>query len=244
MHGFNNSDFAFFNRDKSYPPNQEITETRVNALSAGFKLDFRNYIEDGYFRRRTSEGKSYVILKGSIELSDKKFLKSGIDYTTYKLNANGSINTFSSQDLEFRVMSMYNRGNLPYQSLYALPGNIDILFNDFSFRTLNINEIFGSRIITLNLEHNFKDLLFRALKIPGLMDWDIQLSTFLNAAVSDIGKETSAHLPVSVKTFSHPFYEAGFGLSQVLVPLRIEFAWKLNYRGENNFRIGINTLVF
>ncbi len=239
-----NSDFSFFNRDKLYPSNQEITETRINALVAGFKLDFRNYIEDGYFRRRTSEGKSYIILRGNIEWSGKKFLHSGTDYTSYRLTANGSIRTFSSLNLAMRLTGLYNRGNLPYQSLYTLPGNIDMLFNNFSFRTLNLNEIFGSRILTINLEHNFGDLLFRTLQIPGLMDWDIQLTTFLNTAVSDIGKETSVNLPVSVKTFPHPFYEAGFGLWQILLPLRIEFAWKLNYRGDNNFRVGINTLIF
>jgi len=238
------SEFSFLNRDRNYPPNQVVYDSHVNALTAGFRLDFRNYIEDGYFRRRISEGKSYIIIGGDVELSDKKFLKSGLNYTTYQISASGSINTFSSQQLGYKVMGMYNRGSLHYQSLYALPGNIDVLFQSFSFRTLNVNEIFGSRLLTVNLEHNFQDLIFRTLKIPGLMDWEIQLNVFLNAAYSDIGSETTTYLPVHVRTFPHPFYETGFGLSQVLIPFRIEFAWKLNYFGENNFRIGINSVLF
>ncbi len=238
------SEFSFFNRDRKYPPNQVIYESRINAITAGFRLDFRNFIEDGYYRRRISEGKSYIILDGDVELSDKKVLKSGLDYTTYKLSAGGSINTFRSQHLGYRVMGMYNRGSLHYQSLYALPGNIDVLFQSFSFRTLNVNEIFGSRLLTINLEHNFQDLIFRTLRIPGLMDWGIQLNVFFNAAYSDIGSETTTYLPVHVRTFPHPFYETGFGLSQVLIPFRLEFAWKLNYRGENNFRIGVNSVLF
>ncbi len=239
-----NTNFSFFNHSRSYSPNQVIYETHINAVTAGFKLDFRDYIEDGYFRRRISRGKSYIVLNGTVELSDKNVLKSGTDYTTYKLNAGGSINTFKSEHLDYNIMGIYNRGGMPYQSLYALPGNIDILFQDLSFRTLNVDEIFGSRVITLNLGHNFQDLIFRALRIPGLMDWGIQLSTFFNAAYSDIGKETSTILPVHVRTFPHPFYEAGFGLSQVLIPFRLEFAWRLNYRGENNFRVGINSFIF
>ena len=141
-------------------------------------------------------------------------------------------------------MGIYNRGSLPYQSLYALPGNIDILFQNFSFRTLNVNQVFGSRVVTLNLEHNFRDLLFRVLKIPGLMNWEIQLNVFFNAAYCSAGSETSVHLPVQIQTFPHPFYEAGFGLSHVLLPLQLEFAWRLNYKGENNFRVGINSLLF
>ncbi len=238
------TDFSLFNRDRNYPPNQVINEVRINAVSAGFKLDFRDYIEDGYFRRRISQGESYLTVRGNIELSDKKILNSGLDYTTYKLILNGTLNTFTSLHLDYRIMGMYNRGSLYYQSLYSLPGNIDILFQRFSFRTLNVNEIFGSRVITVNLEHDYRDLIFRALKIPGLRDWGIQLSTFFNAAYSNIGKETTAYLPVQVRTFSHPFYEAGIGISQVLIPLKIEFAWRLNYRGENNFRVGINSVLF
>ena len=240
----NNSDFSFFNKDDSYSPNQEIYETRINAVNAGFKFDFRDYLEDGYFRRRISQGRSYIVLNGNIELSDKKIFKSGLDYTTYKLVADGSISTFQSGYLHYRLMGIYNRGSLPYQLLYALPGNLDILFQDLSFRTLQLNEIFGSTVVTVNLEHDFRDLIFRELRIPGLMDWEIQLNTFFNAAYTEIGTETSAILPVDVKTFPHPFYELGFGISQVLIPLEIEFAWRLNYRGDNNFRIGINSLLF
>ncbi len=238
------TDFSFFNKDKAYPPNQVVYDARINAVSAGFKLDFRDYIEDGYFRRRISRGKSYITVRGNVEFSDKKILSSGLNYTTYKLILGGALNTFTSLHLGYRIMGMYNRGSLHYQSLYALPGNIDILFQKYSFRTLNVNEIFGSRVITINLEHDFQDLIFRALKIPGLRDWGIQFSTFFNAAYSDIGKETTTYLPVHVRTFPHPFYEAGIGLSQVLIPLEVEFAWRLNYLGENNFRIGINSFLF
>ncbi|HSD62578.1 MAG TPA: DUF5686 family protein, partial [Ignavibacteriaceae bacterium] len=239
-----NTDFSFFNRGKTYMPNQVIYESKINALTAGFKLDFRDYIEDGYFRRRISGGRSYIILDGRAEVSDKKLLRSGLNYITYKLNANGIINTFSTAHLDYNIMGMYNIGSLHYQSLFALPGSINILFQNFAFRTLNVNEIFGSRIIAVNLDHYFNDIIFRALRIPGLMDWELQLNVFCNSAYSDIGGETSTILPVHIRTFPHPFYEIGFGLSQILLPLRIEFAWKLNYRGENNFRIGLNSFLF
>ncbi len=238
------TEFSLFNQDKNYPPNQIIYDAKINAVTTGFKLDFRDYIEDGYFRRRISRGKTYLTVRGNIELSSKKILKSGLDYTTYKLILSGALNTFTSEHLDYRIMGMYNIGSLHYQSLYAIPGNIDILFQQFSFRTLNVNEIFGSRVFTVNLEHDFQDLIFRALKIPGLRDWGIQFSTFFNTAYSDIGKETTTYLPVHVRTFPHLFYEAGIGLSQVLIPLKVEFAWRLNYRGENNFRIGINSILF
>lgn len=240
----NNSDFSFFYKDRTYRPNPPIYETKVNALTAGFKLDFRNYIEDGYFRRRTSLGRSYVTFAGDVTYSNKDFLKSGIDFTTYKLSSNAFVRTFRSAVLNIRAFGMYNDGTLPYQYLYALPGNINLLSTDYSFRTLNVNEIFGEKVFTLNFEHNFRDELFKMLRIPVLKDIELTFSTFFNTAITEMGEKSSAILPQNVRTFPKPFYEIGFGIGQVLLPLKVEFAWKLNYRGENNFRIGINSFVF
>lgn len=63
---FKNTDFSFFAKNKSYSLNQPILETKINALTAGFTLDFRDYIEDGYFRRRMSLGNSFVVLGGTV----------------------------------------------------------------------------------------------------------------------------------------------------------------------------------
>lgn len=240
----NNTDFAFFYKDRTYRPNPPIYETKVNALTAGFKLDFRNYIEDGYFRRRTSLGRSYITFAGDVTYSNKDLLNSGVDFTTYKLSSNAFVRTFRSAVLNILAFGMYNDGTLPYQYLYALPGNINLLSTDYSFRTLNVNEIYGEKVFTLNMEHNFRDELFKMLRIPVLKDIELTLTTFFNAAVTEVGEQSSAILPQNVKTFPKPFYEIGFGIGQVLLPLKIEFAWKLNYRGENNFRVGINSFVF
>ena len=86
--------------------------------------------------------------------------------------------------------------------------------------------------------------MFKLLKVPGLKDWEITLNLFFNSAVSEIGSESAAILPPEVQTFNKPFYEIGFGIGQGIIPLKLEFAWKLNYRGENNFVIAINSFVF
>jgi hypothetical protein len=139
---------------------------------------------------------------------------------------------------------MYNVGALPYQDMYALPGNINLLSKSFTFRTLKVNEIFGERVATLNLEYNFRDEIFKLLKVPGFKDWEITLNVFFNSAITEIGDESAALLPVEIETFNKPFYEIGFGLGQGIIPFQLEFAWKLNYRGSNNFVISLNTFAF
>jgi hypothetical protein len=239
-----NTDFSIFSKNKTYRPNPPVFEGKINALTAGFNLDFRDYIEDGYFRRRTSQGGSFVLFSGDVTFSNADLLSSNLDYTTYKLNSRGFIRTFRSASLNFRFFGMLNEGPLPYQDLYSLPGNIDYLSKHGTFRTLNINEVLGEKVVTLNLEHQFRDELFRMLNIPGLKNWEITLNLFLNIALSQVEEELEAEYLVPIKQFPHPFYEIGFGLGQGIIPMQLEFAWKLNYRGTNNFRVSLNTFVF
>jgi len=238
-----NSDFSFFAKDKQFTDNPAIYDAKVNTLTAGFNIDFRNYIEDGLFRRRISEGKSYATFEGNILYSDKPLLNSDVDFTIYKMNINGIINTFNSDQLFFRIFGMYTNGTLPYQMLYSLPGNISSTGQDYSFRTLNLNEIVGSRVVTINIEHTFGDQLFKLLKIPSVKDWELQLTGFVNIAYSAVNNNSKIISPYLLQEIRHPFYEIGFGIGQVLFPIELDFAWRLNYRGDNNFRIGINTFI-
>lgn len=240
---FKNSDFSFFGRNKHYLDNPAVYETRISAVTAGFNFDFRDYIEDGLYRRRISAGKSYAVFGGDIMYSDKSFLNSNTDFTVYKMNISGTIYTFNSARLNFRVFSMYTEGALPYQMLNSISGNINSTGQDYTFRTLNMNEILGSRVMTINLEHYFGDELFRFSKIPGIKDWELQLTGFFNIAYSDVNDKSKLISPYPLQELTHPFYEIGFGIGQILFPIQLDFAWRLNYRGENNFRIGINTFI-
>jgi hypothetical protein len=237
---FVNTDFSFFNKDKEFNVNPSIYETRINSLNIGFDIDFRDYIEDGYFRRRTSLGRSYVLFSGDVTYSNPDFLSSELNFTTYEASASAFIRTFKSAFMNINLYGRLTDGVTPYQDLYSLPGNIDVVFNSNTFRTLSINEIIGDKIFTLHLTHDFRDEIFRALNISGLKNWEIMWSLIFNAAIADITPETSAVLTNPVKSFKHPFYEIGFGLGQGLLPFKLEFMWKLNYRDGNNFRVGLN----
>ncbi|MBI9072878.1 MAG: carboxypeptidase-like regulatory domain-containing protein [Melioribacteraceae bacterium] len=240
----NNTDFSFFKRDKNFSRNEQVFDTKIHALKAGFDLDFRKYIEDGYFRRRVSQGKSYGILSGEVLYSNSDLLKSNLDFTKYTLSFYGQLNSFKSANFNYRIKSIYSEGSIPFQMLYSLPGNIDGVSKNYSFRTLKLGEVFGDQIFEFNLEHNFNDELFRMAGLTFLTDWNFTLNTHFNAAVTKISSSSKNILPVEYIEYSKPFAEAGFSIGQVLFPFRLEFTWKLNHRGKNNFIIGINTPMF
>ncbi len=240
---FKNTEFSFFAKDRTFRPNPPIFETNINALNFGINFDFRDYIEDGYFRRRISFGRSFFTFGGGISISNKNILKSDLNYIQYNAKGMGIIHTFKSAELDLRIASIYTEGELPYQMLFSLPGNINLTAQNYTFRTLNINEILGDRVVTVYINHYFGDELFRLLNIPYVKDWELQLNTYLNIAYSNIGSKSKAISPYPIKTFKHPFFEAGFSIGQILFPININFTWRLNYRGENNFRIGLSSFI-
>lgn len=240
----NRSNFSFFAKDRTYRINPPVNEVKINAFSGGFKIDFRDYIEDGFTRRRITRNNTYITFEGDVTYSNPKVLNSGLDFNKYEFNVSGGIHTFKSANLNFEIDGKYNKGTLPYQWLYSVPGNINLASKRFTFRTLNVNEVIGENAVTLFVEHNFRDEIFKWLRIPGLRDWEIQLNIFFNSVLSGVGSKTQSYIPFQSKEFRPPFYEAGFGIGHVLFPMQFEFAWRLNYRGENNFRFSLNSFIF
>jgi hypothetical protein len=243
----NNSEFSFFSKSRTYRINPPINEVKINAFTGGFTLDFRDYIEDGLHRRRITKNNTYIILSGFITYSDKNILNSGLDFKKYQFNITGGLNTFRTAGFNFTLEDIYNDGTLPYQWLYSVPGNIDLASKHFTFRTLNVNEVIGENAAVFTLEHNFRDELFKLLRIPGLKDWEIQLNTYFNAVYTNVGSKTLNYLSAinyTPKILKHPFYEMGFGIGHVLFPIQLEFTWRLNYRDENTFRVSMNSFIF
>jgi hypothetical protein len=240
---YNNSDFSFFDKDKTYRLNPAIFETKINALKVGFKLDFRNYIEDGYSRRRISFGGSYITFEGDITWSNKDILHSNLDFTKYELRTNAVLRTFRNCTLEVETNLVYSDGPLPFQMMHNVSGNIDIVSVSHTFRTLKYNKVLGDRIGAVMIEHFWGNELFRWIGVPGLKDWDIMLNSFFNAAYTNISDKSRSILNNPLKVFKNPFYEAGFGIGHALLPFSLEFAWKLNHKDGDNFRVSINSFI-
>ncbi len=249
--GLVNTDFSFFNKDKVYNDNKQVYESRINALTAEFRLDFRSYIEDGFFRRRMSQGKFFATINGDVIWSNSGTLKSALDFRIYKIDVFGAFPNYKSSRMNFTLTGVYSDGAVPYQMMYALPGNIESVSQTFTMRTLRTGEVFGDRAAVLSIQQNFNDDLFRLFGLTFLSDLQLMLSAHFNAALIEISPVSKTILPGqlnnpavnTLREFKHPFYELGFGIGHPLFPLRFEFTWKLNYFGTNNFVFGINSAI-
>lgn len=243
---FVNTEFSFFKKDKIYLHSKSIFDGKIVTLSTNFKLDFRKYIEDGYNRRRTAQGKSYFTVEGDVVFSNKSQMSSNLDFIIYKLNLFAKINSFNSTKYLIRAKMFYSTDAVPYQLMSAVPGNISALGKDYSFRTVKIFESLGDHVFTITSQYKFNDALFKMLRIPFLKDAKMRLDAHFNVAWSSISDETKA---LNINSFNNiysefiePLYEIGFGIGHQLIPLKLEFTWRLNHTNENSFVIGINSI--
>jgi hypothetical protein len=240
--GLVNSNFSLLNTSKTYNSNKSIYETKINAITMNFQLDFRKYIEDGYFRRRVSQREFSVSLSGDAIYSSDE-LGSNLNFQLYKLTLRCFVPTFRSAFMNLKLNQIYSDGPVPFQMLYSLPGNIDGVSQYATMHTLNTGEFYGDRVTAFSMEHFFNDELFRFFGLNFLIDWQFNLSAHFNAAIVEISPDSKAIITQPFSEFKTPFAEIGFGIGQALIPLRLEFTWKLNYFGTRNFVIGISSAL-
>jgi hypothetical protein len=180
---------------------------------------------------------------GGVLISDHKLLKSSLDFRSYNLNIQGELSTFRSASLGFKITGVYSSGPVPFQMQYALPGNISAAGKSFTFRTVGLSNLFGDQALTINLEHNFREELLRMLPGRFLQNLNFQLTTFFNAAWKNMSTKSAAIMPIEFTILNKPLLEAGFSMGHSIIPVSLEFAWRLTYVDKSSFRIGINTII-
>jgi hypothetical protein len=142
----------------------------------------------------------------------------------------------------------YSSSTIPYQFMRAIPGNVSSLGKDFSFRTINIFSSLGDHVFTITSQYQFNDEIFKMLRIPFIENARLRLDAHFNIAWLSILDESKianlASFQNNYPQFIKPLFEIGFGIGHQIIPLKIEFTWRLNHREENSFVIGINSFAF
>lgn len=240
----NNTNFSIFRKDRNFSPNYPVYDARINGVTLSFNLDYRKYIEDAYQRMRVSDSDFNLYLNGSAFISNKESLGSSDEFNKYELNLNGNLRLYKTAFLNYAVKGIYSDGAVPFQYMFNLPGNINSISKDNSFRTLAVIESFGDRAVTAHLMFNFGDELFRTLNVPLLKNWNLLFTTHLNAGWIDVADASKIPAGINNVNYSQPLIEAGFGIGHMLFPFRLEFTWRITHWNDRGFVISLNSFSF
>lgn len=239
---YQTTNYSFFSRGKSFRVNLPVTEVSFHSVSGGIGFDFRDYIEDGYYKRRIGRRNFLPQINLNVKYSSGGTLNKS--FMSYNIKLRGSVAVSLNTDLSYRLNGFYSNGGVPFQFLTPAAGNINWDARENTFRTLNIYSAAGDRGYTAFLNYDMGDVLFRMSGIPFINKAELQLGTFLNSGLFVQNPESKLlKNTLDVGELIKPFYEAGFSIGHVVVPIQFEFAWKLNYRGKENFRISIVSLL-
>lgn len=240
---FINSNFSFFAKKKTYPPNKLIYDASITSFNLGFTIDFRDYIEDGMYRRRISERDFTIRFGGNVKHSSDGFFTDILSSTQYSLNTSARVATSGNTNLDFSLKGTYSKGAVPFQNLFVLPGNLEYLSDENTFRTLRLYEATGDRIITAFFNWRTRSEFFNLLGIDFLRSLEIEITPYLNFGIISLSNESNLISPYALNTFDKPLIETGFTLSKVLIPISIDFVWRLTHKRESNFLFTISSSI-
>ncbi len=236
-----NSDWSIFRHDRDYRNNPAIHEGTIRSLNVALRLDTRDYIDNAGELTRMGGGPGYHFLAVGAEVSEPKLITSDFTYKQYSVSLNGSFDLGRLGQTNYGLFGGLSSGSVPTQRIFNFIGSIPYLSSQWKFRTLGFREFSGDRIATLFVEHNFRDQIFRWLDIPLLKSSGWGLVFFGAAGWSDITDKSLALQTVPTQTAKTPFYEIGFGINQIFLLFRIDFAWRINhYREGKNFSVGVS----
>lgn len=242
LNAVNHSDESLFRRDRRYRDNPPINEGSIFSVSGEISLDARDFIDNaGELMRFGARNHVPVIGAGR---HDADLEGTQWSYTTWLARLDGSFDFGVPGLFTYRLAGDGADGALPAQTLFNLPGSIEYIADGRRFRTLGFREFGGDRRITAMFTYSFRDWLFRAVGIPLLGSSGIGLELFASGGYTTMTPATRALQPIDISEATLPFWEAGFGLDNILSLFRIDFGWRLNHHREGrNFFFGVNAGV-
>lgn len=143
----------------------------------------------------------------------KQRLNSPIGHTTYT----------------FRLGKIF--GKAPYPSCYITQGDLGVFLNKTSYNLIRDFEFISDRYVSLWVEHHFDGFFFN--KIPGFNKLRLREVISFKGLLGDFSRKNADVLvtPAELKSPSPlPYMEAGFGIENIALLLRIDFLWRLTYR--------------
>jgi len=236
-----NTEFSILSPSRLFRDNPGIIEGTENAL--GFELNYNISPE----RRLSDFG---IRLEGQI--SDPKLVSSDFDYKRFLTSFNLRTKTLPLWRLDMRFSAGFSEGNLPPQRFFSLESAVSGIAGLNSFRGLGVKEFYGDRYFSLAFEHNFGEIIPGVLRIPNVASFGLEFTIFGNVAYTEFSdnvifsplNELLMRNKQTSTTADKFYYEAGFGINQILVFLRLDVAARFSQTDVPKFFVTVGAATF
>ena len=235
-----NAEFSLFNKNALFRPNPEIIEGTENSL--GFELNY-NFSPE---RRLSNFG---IGITGLI--SEPTIIPSDFTYQRFTATMNLRTKTLPLWRIDIRLSGGIAFGELPPQRYFSLESAVSG-FAGTSFRGMNVKEFYGDRFAFVAFEHNFGEIIPGILRIPNVASFGIEFilfgnigySEFTNNSIFTENESDYFHKKQTANTPDVFYYEAGFGINQILIFLRFDVSARLSQRDVPKFYFTLSGASF
>ncbi|HOD09597.1 MAG TPA: DUF5686 family protein [Flavobacterium sp.] len=237
----------------------------LESASDTFSL---NYFNDDTFTTTSSEVKQSEINLQAEYTPKRKTMGYGVErrevdspYSRFFINYSQGFKGLIDSDFDYQKLQLYYKqpiiigaigrsnitmelgktfGKIPLGLMSVVPGNQTYFIIENTFSNLNFYEFVADEYATINWQHNFNGKIFS--RIPGLRKLNLREIIGIKGVYGTISDENRAINASGLiyQSPEKPYWEYNAGIGNIFKVLRIDFAWRGNYRDvpdTNNFTI-------
>lgn len=157
------------------------------------------------------------------------FNSTGLDFHRLRLRIEHQKRLNKLGYLDYRIELGKLWGEVPFPYLNFPIGNQSILNDDVAFNLMNYAEFATDEYISIQMEHHFEGLILN--RIPGInrLKWRLFLlgKTYIGRLSQN--KRSLSIEQSSIYIIDKPYFEAGFGIENIIKLGRVDFTWRLSY---------------
>lgn len=179
---------------------------------------------------RTSLGSKYPIISLTHTWGIKNVLES--EYNFHRLDFiydhRPRVGMFGRMQYSIYAGKIF--GTVPYPFLNIHQGNQSYFLQLNSFNLLRYYEFISDEWVGINFEHRLQGFIMDRIPLIKKLKWRLVYNAKMIVGRYNTKHNSELILPADSYEISHPYYEVGVGLENVLKFFRVECVWRMSYR--------------
>lgn len=232
-----NADWSLFYKSKLQRNEVPILESTYDHIDFSFNYDDRKYLDYGWGYIQ-NDGENYFRFGLDYEIAPKQIFNNDNIYQQVHIYVNPFFKLKPYANLNITAEYGYLENDEVIQKNFHLPGAYGSFGSPYLFRTIKQDSYIGNTYLGIYAENNFKNILFNLIPLEFLKNLKYDLYLFGNYAWI---KNKNWSNGLDPKYSSNDFSEFGFGIGNILLYLRMDFAWRITPEQDKNFYFNISS---
>lgn len=231
------TDWSVFGPPLEPRSNPGITDGRMSSMVMDLFLSYSP------LRRVSRTGMALTI-----EGAEPTILGGDFSFVRAQWMGMARLRTLPLWTLDVSANACWGWGEVPGQRFISSESGIGALVVGSAFRGMRIKEFYGDRLLSLQMSHNFGEVVPGLLRIPNIASFGIEFLLFGGVQWTSFSEATRAAyapmLPTTDATADRTYFEIGMGINRLLLFFRLDVNARLSQRDVPQLRFTLTNATF